>query len=80
MSGRAHWLGWAAILVVFIWSARATEVSASRVVEGLPFMLDFLGRMVPPDWSVLRHAITGGVQTVEIALVGTGAAATKKRA
>jgi len=75
VSGRAHWLGWAAILVVFVWSARATEVSASRVVEGLPFMLDFLRRMVPPDWSVLRHAITGGIQTVEIALVGTGAAA-----
>jgi len=73
--GRAHWLGWAAILVVFIWSARATEVSAGRIVEGLPFMLDFLRRMVPPDWSVLRHAITGGIQTVEIALVGTGVAA-----
>ena len=75
MSGRAHWLGWGAILVVFIWSARATEVSASRVVEGLPFMLDFLRRMVPPDWSVLRHATTGAIQTVEIALVGTGVAA-----
>ena len=38
-------------------------------------MLDFLRRMVPPDWSVLRHATTGAIQTVEIALVGTGAAA-----
>jgi hypothetical protein len=75
VSGRAHWLGWATILVVFIWSARATEVSAGRVVEGLPFMLDFLRRMVPPDWSVLRHATTGAIQTIEIALVGTGAAA-----
>jgi phosphonate transport system permease protein len=75
VSGRAGWLGWAAILAAFIWSAWATEVSASRVVEGLPFMLDFLRRMVPPDWAVLRHAVIGAIQTVEIALVGTGAAA-----
>jgi len=25
VSGRAHWLGWGAMLVVFIWSARATS-------------------------------------------------------
>jgi phosphonate transport system permease protein len=70
-----HWLGWTAVLILVIWSARAAEVSAGRILEGLPFMLEFLRRMVPPDWSVLRHALTGAVQTVEIALVGTAAAA-----
>lgn len=75
MSRRAWWIGWAVILAAFLWSARATEVSASRMVEGLPFMLDFLRRMVPPDPAVLRHAITGAIQTVQIALVGTGVAA-----
>jgi phosphonate transport system permease protein len=75
LGGRGHWPGWAVVLVLLIWSAHATEVSASRIVEGLPFMLDFLRRMVPPDGSVLRHALTGAVQTVEIALVGTAVSA-----
>ncbi len=75
MTRRANWLGWAAILAAFLWSAHATEVSAARVVEGLPFMLDFLRRMVPPDFSVLGHAVRGAVQTIQIAIVGTAVAA-----
>jgi phosphonate transport system permease protein len=75
VSRRGRWLGWAAILAAFVWSARATEVSASRMAEGLPFMLDFIRRMLPPDPSVIGNAVTGAVQTIEIALVGTGVAA-----
>lgn len=70
-----RWAGWAAIAAVFIWSAVATEVSAGRMVEGLPFMWDFLRRMVPPDPSVLGNAIRGAIQTIQIAIVGTVVAA-----
>lgn len=67
--------GWLAIIALLLWSAWATEVSVARVIEGLPFMADFLRRMVPPDLSVLGNALTGAVQTVQIAAVGTGVAA-----
>jgi phosphonate transport system permease protein len=63
------------VLIVFVWSAIATEVSASRIVEGWPFMLDFLRRMVPPDVSVMGNALRGALQTLEIAVVGTVTAA-----
>jgi phosphonate transport system permease protein len=63
------------VLAAFLWSAWATEVSARRLVEGAPFMLDFLRRMVPPDPSVLGNAVTGAMQTIEIAVVGTLTAA-----
>ena len=69
---RARWVGWAAIVGLFLWSAAATELSAGRLIEGFPYMLDFLRRMVPPDFSVLRHALTGAMQTFQIAVVGTG--------
>ena len=72
---RAHWVGWAAIVALFLWSAAATELSAGRLVEGIPYMLDFLRRMVPPDFSVLPQALTGATQTFQIAVVGTGIAA-----
>lgn len=71
MTLRRGWAGWAGILALFLWSAWATELSAARMVEGLPFMLDFVRRMVPPDLSVIGNAITGAAQTAQIAVVGT---------
>jgi phosphonate ABC transporter permease subunit PhnE len=75
MSGGGRWAGWTAIAAVFIWSTVATELSLGRVIEGLPFMWDFMRRMVPPDPSVLGNALRGAVQTIQIAVVGTGVAA-----
>ena len=75
MSHRGRWAGLAAIVAVFVWSAVATEVSIGRMVEGLPYMWDFLRRMVPPDPSVLGNAIRGAIQTIQIAIVGTMVAA-----
>ena len=75
MSRGARWAAWAVILALFLWSAWATEVSLWRSVEGVPFVLDFLRRMLPPDPSVLGHALRGATQTLQIAIVGTGIAA-----
>src|SRR2546426_3081797 len=75
MTRTARWTLGLAVLGGFVWSAGATEVSASRLVEGLPFMLDFIRRMVPPDLSVMGHALHGAIQTLEIAVVGTLTAA-----
>ena len=64
-----------AILAVYVWFLAATEVSLPRLLRGLPWMADFLRRMVPPDLSVLRSALTGALQTFQIAVVGTTVAA-----
>jgi len=58
-----------------MWSLWSTEVSVRRLVEGIPFMLEFLRRMLPPDPSVLGQALRGAVQTLQIALLGTAVAA-----
>jgi phosphonate transport system permease protein len=63
------------ILGAIAWSAVETEVSLSRMIEGLPFMWDFLRRMVPPDLSVLGNALRGAMETIQIAVVGTAVAA-----
>ena len=67
--------GWTALGAVFVWSAVATEVSLGRMVEGLPYMWDFVRRMVPPDLSVLGNAVRGAIETAQIAIVGTAVAA-----
>lgn len=75
MSRGSRWAAWAVVLGALAWSAAETELSVSRVVEGLPFMWDFMRRMVPPDLSVLGNALRGAIQTIQIAVVGTAVAA-----
>jgi len=75
MTRGGRWALALGVLSAFVWSAIATEVSASRIIEGWPFMLDFLRRMVPPDLSVMGNALRGALQTLEIAVVGTVTAA-----
>ena len=75
MTRRSRWAAWAVILGAIVWSAVETEVSLGRVVEGLPFMGDFLRRMIPPDLSVLGNALRGAMETIQIAVVGTAVAA-----
>ncbi len=62
-------------LVVLGWAAWDTGADPMRLVRGLPWIFDFLRRMVPPDLAVLPSAVAGAVVTVEIALLGTVAAA-----
>lgn len=64
-----------AILAAYAWFLAATEVSLVRLARGLPWMADFVRRMVPPDFSVLASAATGALQTLQIAVVGTTLAA-----
>ena len=71
----SRWTGVAVVLALFLWSAWETELSLSRMVEGLPYMADFLQRMFPPDLSVLGNAGRGALQTLQIAVVGTAVAA-----
>jgi phosphonate transport system permease protein len=75
MSRSQRWLIGGLVLAAFVWSAWATEVSVRRVFEGVPFMLDFIRRMIPPDLSVMGNAITGATQTLAIAVAGTLTAA-----
>jgi phosphonate transport system permease protein len=73
--GFKRWVLVVAILGVYGWFLNATEVSLPRLVRGIPWMGDFLRRMVPPDPSVLGSAVAGALQTLQIAVVGTTVAA-----
>ncbi len=75
MSSASRWAGGLAIAAAFVWSLWSTDASLQRLVEGVPFMLDFIRRMFPPDPSVLGQALHGALQTVQIAIVGTIVAA-----
>jgi phosphonate transport system permease protein len=62
-------------VVVLAWIAWDASADPVRLARGLPWMLDFFRRMLPPDLSVLPAALLGALKTVEIALLGTTVAA-----
>jgi phosphonate transport system permease protein len=62
-------------VVVLAWIAWDTGADPVRLARGVPWIVDFLRRMLPPDLAVLPAALLGAVKTVEIALLGTVLAA-----
>jgi phosphonate transport system permease protein len=50
------------------WDTGADPV---RLARGLPWLLDIVRRMLPPDLRVLPSALAGAWMTMEIALLGT---------
>jgi phosphonate transport system permease protein len=62
-------------IVALAWAAWDTGADPVRLARGVPWVLDFIRRMIPPDLRVLPSALAGAVTTVEIALLGTAVAA-----
>jgi len=62
------------VLTALAWAAWDTGADPVRLIRGVPWLLDFVRRMVPPDLRVLPAAVAGAVTTVEIALLGTAVA------
>jgi phosphonate transport system permease protein len=62
-------------VIVLGWVAWDTGADPVRFARGIPWILDFLRRTMPPDLSVLPAALLGAIKTVEIALLGTAVAA-----
>ncbi len=64
-----------AVLVIcaafFVSSLYGTNFSLVRFVEGMPYMIDLLGRMFPPDISRLKSVSVAMLETFQMALVGT---------
>lgn len=62
----------AVIILLLIWaSAVQTDASFSKLVRGLPNMLDLLRDMFPPRWSYFKNITNGMLETIRMALIGT---------
>jgi phosphonate transport system permease protein len=62
-------------VLVLGWLAWDTGADPVRLGRGIPWILDFVRRMLPPDLEVLPAALRGALTTVEIAMLGTAIAA-----
>jgi phosphonate transport system permease protein len=62
-------------VLVLAWLVWDTGADPVRLARGLPWIADFVRRMLPPDLRVLPSALAGALTTVQIALLGTAVAA-----
>ncbi|MBN9538026.1 MAG: phosphonate ABC transporter, permease protein PhnE, partial [Alphaproteobacteria bacterium] len=58
-------------LAALWWAAVGTQLSVSGLVAGLPWIGDFIGRMLPPNFAFMQKLVRPAVETVQIALWGT---------
>jgi phosphonate transport system permease protein len=61
----------AGFTIVLGLSASRIHLSLMNIVLGVPNMVDFFGRMVPPDFSNLMSLVPPTIETVQIAAWGT---------
>lgn len=66
---------WYCVLVFIFaltwWCATAVEFSMSKLIEGGPYMADFLKRMWPPDLTIIDRVFTDTLLTIQLAWVST---------
>jgi ABC-type phosphate/phosphonate transport system permease subunit len=57
----------AALFALILWlSAARIKLSLANVISGVPNMVDFFGRMVPPEASYLEFLVAPTIETVQI--------------
>jgi len=53
------------------WSARDLNLSLTELVKGMPWVADFLSRMLPPNWGFMARLARPVFETVQLAVWGT---------
>lgn len=64
-----------AALGALVWAFTGTGFSLVEIVTGLPNLFDLIGRMLPPDVTILPDLVEPVLETVRMAIVGTALAA-----
>lgn len=62
------------LLLIFgavIWALVTADVEFGKLLTSAPRLVDFLARMVPPDFSIWRELLQGLAETIRIAILGT---------
>jgi phosphonate transport system permease protein len=73
--GRLGWWGVIAMtlvaLAVLWWTAVGAQINAQNLINGVPYMLDFLSRMMPPNGAFLEKLWKPAIESLQVAIWGT---------
>lgn len=71
---KANWplrIGWALALLYALYAANYLDVSWSRFIAGISNGAEFLGEMVPVDFSRWKLLVSNLLETIEIAIIAS---------
>ena len=54
-----------------LWAGATTDIEAARLLDSGGRVAEFIGRMIPPDLSVMPEVMKGTAETLRIAILGT---------
>ena len=59
------------LILVYGWALRGLKLDLEMLNESVPYTIDFISRLLPPDWSVIDVAVNALVETIQMSLWGT---------
>ena len=65
------WLTGLAIALAVLWAGATSDAELSKLAASGPRLTAFLGRMFPPDFTIMPEVWTGILETLRIAVLGT---------
>lgn len=65
------WIGVAVAFVVLWLSARGSQISLENLAKGVPYMWDFISRMMPPNFAFIEKLWRPALESLYVAIWGT---------
>lgn len=59
------------ILILYIWALQGLEIDGKLLNNSLPYLIDFVVRLFPPDFRILDVAVNALIETIQMSLWGT---------
>jgi len=59
------------LILVYGWALRGLKLDLEMLNQSVPYTIDFISRLLPPDWSVIDVAVNALVETIQMSLWGT---------
>jgi phosphonate transport system permease protein len=73
--GRLGWWGVVGFAVATVgvlwWTALGAQINGQNLLNGVPYMADFISRMVPPNWAFAEKLVKPAVESLQVAIWGT---------
>jgi phosphonate transport system permease protein len=59
------------IVIIYYWALKGTGTNPIALAKGVPYMIDFVSRMFPPDFTNFNLFFMKAMETLQMAIVGS---------
>lgn len=59
------------IVIIYVWAVEGSDTNPVTFIKGIPYIVDYVVRMFPPDFSITGRLLLKVGETLQMAIVGT---------